>query len=84
MASTGGQLTPSIMGIAVFVTAGFLGTSYADLMFKAVIPAVAYYVVAVLGVVVVAFRESIPRSREIADGRMKFQLRRNLHRFPKR
>ena len=67
MASTGGQLTPPIMGIAVFVMAGFLGTSYVELMLKAVIPAVAYYVVAIIGVIVVATREKIPRSTEIAD-----------------
>jgi len=67
MASTGGQLTPPIMGIAVFVMAGFLGTSYAALMFKAIIPAVAYYIVAILGVIVIAAREGIPRSTEIAD-----------------
>jgi len=67
MASTGGQLTPPIMGIAVFVMAGFLGTSYANLMFKAIIPALAYYAVAVVGVIVVAYRERIPRSTEKAD-----------------
>ena len=70
MASTGGQLTPPIMGIAVFVMAGFLGTSYAALMFKAIIPALVYYTVAVLGVIVVAFRENIPRSTETADRRI--------------
>lgn len=64
MASTGGQLTPPIMGIAVFVMAGFLGVSYADLMFKAIVPAAAYYIVAITGVVMIAFREEIPRNRE--------------------
>ena len=67
MASTGGQLTPPIMGIAVFVMAGFLGVSYADLMFKAIIPAVAYYIVAILGVIIIAFREKIPMNRETTD-----------------
>ena len=70
MASTGGQLTPPIMGIAVFVMAGFLGTSYAALMFKAIIPALVYYAVAVLGVIVVANREKIPRSIEKIDGKI--------------
>jgi len=67
MASTGGQLTPPIMGIAVFVMAGFLGVSYADLMFKAIIPAAAYYIVAILGVIIIAFREKIPMNRETVD-----------------
>jgi TRAP transporter 4TM/12TM fusion protein len=70
MASTGGQLTPPIMGIAVFVMAGFLGVGYADLMFKAIIPAVAYYAVAVAGVILIAYRENIPRSTETADKRI--------------
>ncbi len=70
MASTGGQLTPPIMGIAVFVMAGFLGVGYADLMFKAIVPAVAYYAIAVAGVILIAYRESIPRSTEKTDSRI--------------
>ncbi len=70
MASTGGQLTPPIMGIAVFVMAGFLGVGYADLMFKAIIPAVSYYAVAVAGVILIAYRENIPRSTETADNKI--------------
>jgi len=67
MASTGGQLTPPIMGIAVFIMASFLGVGYGDLMFKAAIPAFAYYVIAVVGVVLIAYREKIPKGKEIAD-----------------
>ncbi len=67
MASTGGQLTPPIMGIAVFIMASFLGVSYAQLMFKALIPALTYYAIAVLGVVLIALREKISRKEEIAD-----------------
>ncbi|MFH2132422.1 MAG: TRAP transporter fused permease subunit [bacterium] len=70
MASTGGQLTPPIMGIAVFVMAGFLGVSYADLMFKAIIPALAYYLVAIAGVILIAYRENIPRGTEKPEGRL--------------
>ena len=61
MASTGGQLTPPIMGIAVFIMANFLGTSYAELMTKALLPAIAYYALAVAGVMLIASREAIPR-----------------------
>ena len=60
MASTGGQLTPPIMGIAVFIMASFLGVSYGNLMFKALIPAVFYYAIAVCGVILIAYREGIP------------------------
>jgi len=69
MASTGGQLTPPIMGIAVFIMAGFLGVSYGDLMFKALIPAVFYYAIAVAGVFLIAFRERIAKGKEIAEKR---------------
>ncbi len=67
MASTGGQLTPPIMGIAVFIMASFLGVSYAQLMFKALIPAFTYYAIAVLGVMLIALREKITRREEMAD-----------------
>lgn len=70
MASTGGQLTPPIMGVAVFVMAGFLGVSYGDLMAKALLPAIAYYAVAVLGVFLIAFREDIPKGKDIPDKRI--------------
>ncbi len=69
MASTGGQLTPPIMGIAVFIMANFLGVSYAELMSKALIPAVAYYTIAVLGVILIASREDIPLSRNTVNWR---------------
>ncbi len=67
MASTGGQLTPPIMGIAVFIMASFLGVSYTELMFKALIPALTYYAIAVLGVILIALREKISKREEIAD-----------------
>ncbi len=70
MASTGGQLTPPIMGIAVFIMANFLGTSYAELMGKALLPAIAYYALAVVGVMLIASREGIPLSTDRVDRRV--------------
>ena len=70
MASTGGQLTPPIMGIAVFIMAGFLGIGYGDLMFKALIPAVFYYGAAVVGVFLIAFRDNIAKGKETVDARV--------------
>ena len=70
MASTGGQLTPPIMGIAVFVMANFLGVSYGELIFKAIIPALFFYATAILGVILIAFREDIPKSSGVVDGRV--------------
>ena len=70
MASTGGQLTPPIMGIAVFIMASFIGVSYGELMFKAVLPAVFYYALAVFGVIIIAAREKIPMGTELMDKRI--------------
>jgi len=70
MASTGGQLTPPIMGIAVFLMANFLGTSYSELMTKALLPAVAYYAIAVGGVMLIASRDKIPRSTALVDKKL--------------
>ncbi|MCG6908714.1 MAG: TRAP transporter fused permease subunit [Deltaproteobacteria bacterium] len=70
MASTGGQLTPPIMGIAVFIMASFIGVSYGELMFKAVLPAVFYYALAVFGVIIIAAREKIPMGTEQMDKRI--------------
>lgn len=67
MASTGGQLTPPIMGIAVFIMANLLGMSYAELMGKALIPAIAYYVIAVFGIMLIAARKKIPLERARVD-----------------
>jgi TRAP transporter 4TM/12TM fusion protein len=60
VASTGGQMTPPIMGVAVFLMASFLGISYGELMLKAVIPMVFFYFFVFLGVIVIATRERIP------------------------
>ncbi|WP_249869604.1 TRAP transporter permease [Oceanobacillus saliphilus] len=43
VASTGGQITPPIMGTAAFVMAEFLGIPYTHVMIAAIIPAVLYF-----------------------------------------
>ena len=43
MASTGGQLTPPIMGVAAFIMAQFSGIPYFQIAWAAVIPAALYY-----------------------------------------
>jgi TRAP transporter 4TM/12TM fusion protein len=60
VASTGGQLTPPVMGVAVFLMAGFLGTTYANLMATALVPALLFYVTVFLGILLIAHRENIP------------------------
>ena len=44
VASTGGQLTPPIMGAAAFLMAEFLQMPYQDIVLAAVIPALLFYV----------------------------------------
>lgn len=46
VASTGGQIVPPVMGAGAFIIAEFLGVSYATIMAAAILPALAYYVLA--------------------------------------
>lgn len=48
--STGGQITPPVLGAAAFVMAEFLGVSYATIMVAAIIPALLYYLSIYTGV----------------------------------
>jgi TRAP transporter 4TM/12TM fusion protein len=43
MASTGGQLTPPILGVAAFIMSQFSGIPYVQIAWAAVIPAILYY-----------------------------------------
>lgn len=43
VASTGGVLMPPVMGSTAFVMAGFLGTSYANIVVAAIVPALLFY-----------------------------------------
>lgn len=67
VSSTGGQLTPPVMGVAIFLMASFLGVSYASLMARALIPAAFFYLIIILGVIVIATREKIPMLNEKID-----------------
>ena len=42
-ASTGGQIMPPIMGAAAFLMAEYMGVSYAEVAFRAILPAVLYF-----------------------------------------
>ena len=63
-ASTGGQLMPPIMGAAAFLMAAITGTPYARIMLAGIIPALLYYLVAAVGVQVLALKQKIGRSTE--------------------
>jgi TRAP transporter 4TM/12TM fusion protein len=60
-ASTGGGLTPPVMGVAIFIMASFLNMTYAELVPAAVLPAVAFYFGLYLSLYLVINREQIPK-----------------------
>lgn len=59
VASTGGQLTPPIMGAAAFLMAEFLSVSYSAVVLAAIIPALLYYMAMFLYVHLLAGRDLI-------------------------
>jgi TRAP transporter 4TM/12TM fusion protein len=59
VASTGGQVLPPVMGIAVFVMAEFLGVPYADLALRAFIPAIVIYLGLLLQVDFIAMKRKM-------------------------
>ena len=62
VASTGGQLTPPIMGAAAFLMAEFLDISYFTVAGAALLPAVLYYLSVFLQVDLIAGRDKIAAS----------------------
>ncbi|GGE45442.1 TRAP transporter permease [Actibacterium pelagium] len=59
VASTGGQLTPPIMGAAAFLMAEFLDIPYATVAGAALLPAILYYLGVFLQVDLIAVRDGI-------------------------
>ncbi|MBQ6400631.1 MAG: TRAP transporter permease [Clostridia bacterium] len=72
-ASTGGQIMPPIMGAAAFLMADYLGVPYSDIIVRAILPAVLYFLGVFLTVHLEAkklglrgmSREELPRMREL-------------------
>lgn len=62
VASTGGQLTPPIMGAAAFLMAEFLEISYLTVAGAALVPAILYYFSVFLQVDLIAGRDAIESS----------------------
>ncbi len=60
MASTGGIITPPIMGITAFIMAELLGMSYVKIIFYAIIPCILYYTGLFAGVHFEALRLDLP------------------------
>lgn len=68
VASTGGQLTPPIMGAAAFLMAEFLDISYLTVAAAALIPAILYYVSVFIQVDLIAGRDGIRQNNAEALG----------------
>jgi TRAP transporter 4TM/12TM fusion protein len=75
VASTGGQVTPPILGAAAFIMAEMIGTEYLRIALAAVIPAAMFYIAVLLTIHLVALRtnvglvprEEIPSARQALD-----------------
>lgn len=75
VASTGGQITPPILGAAVFIMAEMVGVEYLRIALAAVIPAAMFYVAILLTIHLIALRqhigviprEEMPSAREALD-----------------
>lgn len=59
VASTGGMFTPPIMGAAAFMMAEFLSMNYSEVAIAAILPAVLYYLSAMLVVDSIAVKEHL-------------------------
>ena len=68
VASTGGQLTPPIMGAAAFLMAEFLEIPYMAVVTAALLPAILYYVSVFTQIDLMAARDDI-RGADTDDGR---------------
>jgi TRAP-type uncharacterized transport system fused permease subunit len=68
VASTGGMILPPVMGVGAFIMAELVGTTYARVAFHAIVPALLYYLLCVVVVVVRAKKvgmEPIPKERSL-------------------
>jgi len=67
VASSGGQVTPPIMGSVAFVMASLLGIPYVTICIAAIIPCMLYYLSAALGIQVMAYKNKISPLTEKMD-----------------
>lgn len=58
-ASTGGQITPPVMGAAAFLMAELLNTNYSNILMAALVPAVFYYLALFIAISIEARRANI-------------------------
>ncbi len=70
VASTGGQIMPPIMGSAAFLMSSFLEVPYVEIMKKAVVPALLFYVGAGVGVYFLIRSAGLKPPKMDVDGKM--------------
>lgn len=80
VASAGGAIMPPVMGAGAFLIAQYLGTSYGEVMLRAVLPAVLYYVCLGAAVYLRARRMGL-RPAEAGEGSALSLLRRRGYLF---
>jgi len=73
-ASTGGQITPPVMGVSSFLIAGIVGIPYLAVCVAAIIPALFYYLAVALGVQVIALKSKLKPPREEIDLRIILRM----------
>lgn len=73
-ASTAGQITPPILGLAAFIIAALLNIPYIDVVMASVIPAMLYMSGVAIGVIVYAKRQRLPKLTESADTRLIWRM----------
>jgi len=78
-ASSGGQITPPIMGAAAFIIAEFMRVSYLTVVIAAVIPTFLYFATVYFMVDIEAEKDGIARIEKSALPRVSDVLRRGWH-----
>lgn len=73
-ASTAGQISPPILGLAAFIIAALLNIPYVDVVMASVIPAALYMTGITFGVIVYARRHNLPRLEGMADMRLILRM----------
>lgn len=70
VASAGGQIMPPIMGAGAFLMASMLGIPYVRIMQKAVLPALLYYGVTIIGTIMLIRHFDVKPPPEAVDKRL--------------
>lgn len=81
VASTGGQITPPVMGAAAFVMAEFLGVSYLQVTIWALVPALLFYLACFATVHLEALRSGLAGLAEAEVPRLPLVVRERGHLF---